>query len=495
MLACFLLLFPVSILAQGDLPDTPKLVVVSWDHSSDDFLVRWEASKDPTVDLYRMYIPDGDSWRSIYTFGSDTNEYPITNNDYKGLTYIVTAIDTLDGTDERESPLGENPHRAIEVSIEFDPCVQANIINWTGYVGWKGSLSGYQIFGGIKGDEMKDLGIANPTTFTKTHYGVSYDTVYNYYVIALNSTDTSFSQIEEVETSFPDAPELLRVDEVSVIDDNSLELHFTADVDGPVNNFRIWRRNSPGSPYQEIETIWNSSQSVMTYIDHITTLSGPYEYMVESIYQPEGCNKIISMDSSNIGTSVLLDGQLDGQFAQLTWTQYESYESGLSGYRIQRKSDSGEFIDISSVGAEVTSWQESIESIDNHQAGEIQYKIQALSNQVDGDEPGISESNVVSVFMETNIQMPNAFTPGQATNYLFKPLIDFSPKKYMMVIYDRGGRKLFETSDYSQAWDGTFDGGNFAMEGVYVYFIQYTDYTGLSRTLSGNVTVIYPSQY
>ena len=36
--------------------------------------------------------------------------------------------------------------------------------------------------------------------------------------------------------------------------------------------------------------------------------------------------------------------------------------------------------------------------------------------------------------------------------------------------------------------------GGYAMEGVYVYFIQYSDYTGLTKTLTGNVSVIYPTR-
>ncbi len=66
-------------------------------------------------------------------------------------------------------------------------------------------------------------------------------------------------------------------------------------------------------------------------------------------------------------------------------------------------------------------------------------------------------------------------------NFEFKPMMDFAPRKYMMIVFDRGGRKLFETTDPGEGWDGTFHGGDFVMEGVYVYFIQYTDYTGLFK--------------
>ena len=60
------------------------------------------------------------------------------------------------------------------------------------------------------------------------------------------------------------------------------------------------------------------------------------------------------------------------------------------------------------------------------------------------------------------------------------------------MIMDRGGRKVFETYNSSEGWDGRFLNGEFVNEGVYVYFIQYTDYTGLFKTHTGNVTVLYP---
>ena len=496
-LVSLLLISPVITLAQGTAPDTPHLIRVTVDHATSYVLIQWEASKDPEVDLYQMYSMDNGTGKFLFAFDSETFEYYHMTSGLENLSYSVTAVDTLDGSGSRESLLKDNEHSAVLVSPVFDPCIPANIINWTGYVGWEGNTSGYKIYGGLKGEEMEVLKFVHPDTRTFSHRDVSYDTAYNYYIEAVHTSGiTSLSPIAEIRTGFPDAPDLLRIDEVSVLNNSSLELRFTADVDGPVNSFRILRSSGPDAPYSEVETIWNSSQPHMDYIDYVSTSDNNYEYLVQSIYRPESCTQDITVSESNIGTSVLLESSVEGQIALLNWTPYESYSTGLSGYIVQRKSGGGEFIDMVNLGPETTSWQESIESVINgYQPGEVQYKVLAMSMQVDGDDPGISASNIVSVYVETSMLVPNAFTPGRSSNYLFKPVIDFAPSKYRMIIYDRGGRKLFETSDPSEGWDGTFNGGDFAMEGVYVYFIQYTDYTGLSSTLSGNVTVIYPAEY
>jgi len=501
LLVSGLLLLSFKVSAQVVLPpDTPDLIRVTVDHSDDGVLIQWEASADTTVDLYLLYKQnEKGSFDPDSTFSNKTLYYKHMTSGLVNLAYTVTAKDTLDGNSSRESLLGDNVHRAVTVSLEFDPCEPACIINWSGYEGWEGLTSRYKVYGGVKGEELHLLQFVHPTTSSYKDAGVSYDTTYSYYIEAVHSSGmTSLSPIAEIRTSFPDAPGLLRLDEVSVTDKNNIKIRFTADVEGPVNNFRIMRRSTQESPFTEVHTIWNSSEAVMTYDDAISTIDSSYEYIVQAIYQPETCTNpiIVPTPDPNSGTSILLHSNLTDRVAQLSWNPYETYATGLSGYIIHRRNGTGEFIEVASTGPETTSWHETIESVINgYQPGKLQYKVIALGNQVEGSDPGISFSNIVSVAVETSMRIPNAFTPGRSSNYLFKPAIDFAPEKYIMIVYDRGGRKLFETNDPGEGWDGTSASGGYAMEGVYVYFIQYTDFTGLSKDLSGSVTVIYPQEY
>lgn len=497
LLLAGLILLSVQIRAQGDKPDTPDMIRVTVDHASDGVLIEWEASEDTTVDLYQMYSMDNGTGTPIFTFSSETLHYLHTSSDLENLAYSVTAIDTLDGSGNRESLLGDNEHRAVQVELEFEPCEPANIINWSGYVGWEGMTSGYRIYGAREGEEMQVLKFVHPDTRSYKHHGVEYGASYSYYVETIHTSGiSSLSPIEEIETTFPEAPSVLRIDEVSVIDNSSIQLRFTADVEGPVNNFSIRRRSDRNSPYTEIHTFWDAGTTEMTYTDVVPTLTDSYQYKVNSVYKPEGCANAITVSESNTASSILLQSSIETRTVHLSWNPYETYVTGLSGYSIQKRNGSGEFIEVATTGPESTSWQETIESmINGYQPGELQYRVIALGNQVEGSDPGISHSNIVKVAVETSMQVPNAFTPGKSSNYLFKPVLDFAPEKYIMIIYDRGGRKLFETANPDEGWDGTYGGGGYAMEGVYVYFIQYTDYTGLSIKLSGNVSVIYPRTY
>jgi gliding motility-associated-like protein len=485
----------VPLFGQLELPDKPDLIRVTVNHSTNGVLIEWEASTDTTVDLYHIYRMNNGTGTKIFSFSSETLHYEHMTSGMENLAYTVTAEDTLDGTASRESLLEENEHRAVAIDLEFDPCEPSNTINWTGYVGWEGNISGYRIYGGVAGTEPQLLKFVHEKTRSYADKGILIDTTYIYYVEAVHTSGmTSLSPIDTITTRYPEAPEFLTVDYVSVVDRSTVELQFTADVEGAVNNFRVMKRSAGGSTFTEVETIWNAAQSTRVIQDRFPTVNTSYEYIVQSLYKPEGCQNPLVISESNPGTSMLLQGALVDQMASLSWTPYKTYPGGLSGYVIQRKSGVGEFVDLQSVGAETTSWREPVESVINgFQPGNLQYKVLAIGNDTGSDGPHISVSNNVNIAVETHLKVPSAFTPGSNDmNFEFKPIIDFAPRDYTLIIYDRVGRKLFETEDPGEGWDGSFGSGDFVMEGVYVYFIQYTDYTGLFRTISGNVTVIHP---
>ena len=158
-------------------------------------------------------------------------------------------------------------------------------------------------------------------------------------------------------------------------------------------------------------------------------------------------------------------------------------------------SGDGEFIDLGSTPPDANSWVDPVSGLDAaSQSGKLQYRVRALGMQIPGADPGVSLSNIATVTLASAMVLPNAIIPGDPVNGIFAPVFDFIPRDYSMIIFDRGGRKIFESSDPGTGWDGSNGQGNFAMEGVYVYYVRYTDHTGRFETLSGNLTVIYPGQ-
>ncbi len=88
-----------------------------------------------------------------------------------------------------------------------------------------------------------------------------------------------------------------------------------------------------------------------------------------------------------------------------------------------------------------------------------------------------------------NFYVPNAFTPnGDGQNDVFYAIAN-NTTKFEMLIFNRGGTLLFQSSDIKKGWDGTFK-GQLSENNVYVYKINYVDKDGKSHNLTGSVTLI-----
>ena len=67
-------------------------------------------------------------------------------------------------------------------------------------------------------------------------------------------------------------------------------------------------------------------------------------------------------------------------------------------------------------------------------------------------------------------------------------------QKYNLVVYDRWGVKVFESSTSGLSWDGKTNSGAEATAGVYYYYCEYQYYSGtgplLKETYQGNFTLL-----
>jgi gliding motility-associated-like protein len=91
---------------------------------------------------------------------------------------------------------------------------------------------------------------------------------------------------------------------------------------------------------------------------------------------------------------------------------------------------------------------------------------------------------------EDGIYVPNAFTPnGDGKNDVFK--IRGYGVSYISIfrVYSRWGELMFETTDISQGWDGTYK-GEAQFPAVYVYYIEGICTNNQKIVKQGNVTLI-----
>ncbi|MBK8472749.1 MAG: gliding motility-associated C-terminal domain-containing protein [Sphingobacteriales bacterium] len=86
--------------------------------------------------------------------------------------------------------------------------------------------------------------------------------------------------------------------------------------------------------------------------------------------------------------------------------------------------------------------------------------------------------------------MPTAFSPnGDGQNDVFRAQASGTITDYYLVVYNRWGQMVFETTDLNAGWDGMFNGQQQEM-GVYVYYARYTFAGDNEDLLRGNVTLL-----
>lgn len=109
------------------------------------------------------------------------------------------------------------------------------------------------------------------------------------------------------------------------------------------------------------------------------------------------------------------------------------------------------------------------------------------------DLDGCIASDTIEVKKDCYIDIPNVFTPngdGQGDYFLPRQILSSNVADFKMTIYNRWGKKVFETnSNNGRGWDGKL-GGDDQPIGVYVYFIEVEFGNNVTERYQGNVTLL-----
>jgi len=106
---------------------------------------------------------------------------------------------------------------------------------------------------------------------------------------------------------------------------------------------------------------------------------------------------------------------------------------------------------------------------------------------------GCKGTDSTHVFFYTDcldIQIPNAFTPNDdQLNDHFRPFVPAPIMDFQMQIWDRWGKLLYATNDYTRGWDGTFKGIE-QPTAAYIYVIRYKTRDGKPFKKKGSFLLI-----
>lgn len=484
----FTCIFITPVFGQGsEIPVKPELDFVTTDTTTGFTTIVWKPSPSSDVEKYIIYYevntPSGPEGVRLDSVNALTFSYSYLYTGNTPRSYSVTAMDSARNESLRKPGL----HSPVIANLYYDSCNFTMNISWSSYKGWGIGLSGYRIYRLTTTEPwlvLKGVG-AGDTVYNE--FNIVPNEIYTYFIEAVrNDGQTSTSAIKFKSTSEPIPPGLLRLEYASVTSDGEVEVSFTYDGQGEMDDFSLLRSSNKFSDFIEVGRSMNVPEPGGVFTDQIPTGFNSYYYKV-GVLNSCGVNVL----QSNLGVNILLNADTTGQVVELSWNAYENWEDGVESYKVYRQDPQGSFILIANLEPDTRRFIDDPDDFSNlGLSGEIMYKIVATRS----DQMAESVSNLLRVKITSDIRfIPDAFTPnGDGRNDFFIPRFNFYPSSYLLIVLNRNGNEVFRTTDPEEGWDGRVNSGSLAAEGVYVYYLRYTSYNGVKKERKGHITVFYP---
>lgn len=342
---------------------------------------------------------------------------------------------------------------------------EQNLLSWTPYPVPAGFRS-YQLF-------RNDNPIKTATTVGETSYtdsrvecGVSY----RYQVVATTDKAISLSAPIEVTAKSDIKPGTISQAIVSVEQDGSVSLVAFPPTQGGTLPYKMIfeRADGPNASFREVGKSTNTNR----YSD-ATAATSQQSYCYRILYENSCGNR--SKPSETICTVFLKKAG-----STIRWTSEAPFTDDVNSYFVIKLNKGGASSETG-VGPNTTYDPQ----FDDPNEQEFNYQIRVRSN----NGAFLSYSNVILFRREAALFMPDAFSPNSdGINDAFKPSGTFYDN-FQLIIYNRWGQSLFQTTDAATGWDGTLQ-GNRAPEGQYVYKVVITDSTGREFVKSGAVLLL-----
>lgn len=370
-------------------------------------------------------------------------------------------------------------HRTIHLSATRNEKPFA-ILKWTKYRGWP-QVDDYVVYRSETGRDYKEIARTNNIDTTFVDFSVC-DQTYFYLIGSVSPDDGSITYSNVVEYNpYYDSPKDTVFVELVTVDDDSIMVSWSNNENLNVQNYFVDRHDEFGGwrkAFYETNDTFFIDKTVETH-----RLS--YKYRV---WYRDFCNN--RNPPSNEGQSILLLGQVSNEDFIYNWNHYQEWQLGVKNYIVEKTFDVNEpFKEMVILDNQATT------VIDNKKAirsdSSFYVRVKAIEK---GPNPDTSFSNIIKVYPEPVVHIPNAFTPNRdnVNDVLGFDGLGFQRDEFSELtlrIYNRWGQRVFETDTYGDFWDGTFKDQE-CQEGVYTYYVQLRGINNTIYSYSGTVLLI-----
>ena len=395
------------------------------------------------------------------------------------LGLYVSAVDSCGGIGNFVSS-----SRTMYLVPIYDQCGYRTRLRWSSYQGLKGGVKEYRIYYSVNGGTYKRVGSTKDTVFT--HEGADPSSNLCYFIRVVNNSESITASSNRVcfFSKQVSIPAFLYVQSADVIASSSVQVRMYVDNTIGMSGINIFRSEDSIKFVLAGTLPFTGSDSYVFNDGAVDVGSTSYYYKAEF---RDSCNN--SRSRSNASRTMLLQVREDQSnmfIKYLSWNSYAGFSGNVSGYNLYRFINGAQTNNIhATMGPDVTNYTDNIEE-SAPQGAKVEYMVQAVEGI--GNNYGIKESsnsNIVAVYMEGQMFVPNAFTPAGA-NPVWKPVTHFVDRyEYSVRIFNRWGKMVFETRDPEAGWDGAN-----CIAGVYAYLISYKNSRGEYLEKTGSVALI-----
>ncbi len=239
-------------------------------------------------------------------------------------------------------------------------------------------------------------------------------------------------------------------DNAAIVADHAAQYSWSSDPSGPINSLTD-RSNTIEAPYPDTEytvNLTNSAFGSLTITKEYTAqaVNAEYEAIIKSAADNEGQ---VNGTTGSAPMRVTFKPKTKSNTEYYVWNY--DYDFG-DNYFSQDSVETHTYQDIGSFDATLS-----------------------IKHPVSGCTDTHTKTFEITDF---TVLIPDAFTPFSSPGQNDEFKVHFnSVKTFSMIIYNRWGRKVFQTTKPEQGWDGRI-GGRKAEPGVYFYQVDATGYNG-----------------
>jgi CHU_C Type IX secretion signal domain len=450
-------------------------------------VVGWDASPSASVVGYQVYKERPYGSNNFFPYPNNTqiitgNQFTDTDTTDLLVRYAIIAVSpcvrSLLGLGGVDGTTGA--HTSIRLTGSLDSCAQTIRLSWNAYQNWAEGVLKYEIWLSQNGQAPQLVDTVAANVLAYTFQNAQDGDALSFFVRAIEKNrggNGANSTPYRLNVSANQPMDYIYLTNLSLNPQNEPEIIWAWDAATDLQTAGVYRNQT------NVRALTAPLLTNNTYTDPTSAAGKQSEtYQLKSL-DACGFEKV-----SNIGKTLFVAGKAGANFTNnLSWKPFDLAGATVQGYEIHRI-----VAGTSQLLARVDTSQDAYNDHINIQSPE-EYKAcyylvaNSMFRYPNGQEEAIrTRSNTVCVLQNAVMHLPNAFAPDGA-NRFFKPLIVFpnSISNYNMSIWDRYGKKLFETQHPFEGWDG----GDFA-QGVYVYQIEFTQPNGDKAQQQGTVVLI-----